>query len=309
MITVKSWLAAAAVFALSFAPTLIRAETPVAVAAQDQVDTPSPPMWVIRDADSTVYLLGTIHAMRDDADWFTPTIRQRLEASDSLWLEVADMDDTARLVSITLPLVKGPANGLTQGLTAAEIADLDRYLASFGYRRDQMMGMRPWAVALILIEKQFEAQGVKMANGIDMTLLRHARASDKSVEGFETIEEQLGYLIPDDPRAEADMLRATLKELDAGPELLDSLVTAWLHGDIATLERYLIRDMKRDDPKGYKRMLVQRNRNWVPKIETILAGEGTVFIAVGGGHLLGPDSVIALLRRKGIKTTRIETTP
>jgi uncharacterized protein len=304
MITVKRFLAAAAVLLFSLAPLPLRAETPLSASAP-----PRPLMWVIRDADSTLYLFGTIHAMRPDAAWFTPAVQQRLDDSGELWLEIADMDDTARMLSVTLPFVIDKERRMTDGLSAEDIAALDRHLAPYGMNHAQLMGMRKWAVGLMLVQKQFESIGLTSENGIDMTLLRRARETGKPVKGFETPEEQLALLAPDDPAEEADGLRATLKELDAGPDMIEGLIDAWLAGDQDTLERHLVTEMKQDDPKGYDRFLAARNRNWVPKIEQILAGRGTVFIAVGGAHLTGPDSVIALLREKGVRAEPVDTAP
>ncbi|MBW8881304.1 MAG: TraB/GumN family protein, partial [Asticcacaulis sp.] len=160
---------------------------------------------------------------------------------------------------------------------------------------------------LVLIQRQMAAMGLESDNGIDVTLLRRAKAAGKPVAGFETMEQQMEMLQPRDDAEDIEALRLTLKEMDETPGMIDDLIAAWLDGDEDVLAHYLVDKVQAEDPKGYERIMVERNRRWVPQIETLLKGKGTVFIAVGTGHLVGPDSVIALLRQDGVKVQAVKT--
>ncbi|ESQ93020.1 hypothetical protein ABAC460_01845 [Asticcacaulis sp. AC460] len=282
------------------------AETKIPAAQAAQI-SPRPPMWVIRDKDSTVYLFGTIHAMRDGVEWMTPAVRESFDASADLWLEIADMDDTAKLQGVAMKYMLDPAGQLTAGLTPEEVADLDRRLQACGVSAQQLMMLRKFAVGLFLVQCQFKAMGLDQQQGIDMTLLKRARGAGKPVHGLETMEEQMEALTPDTPEDDLKALRLTLKELDRTPEIIDPMITAWLAGDLKGLEAPLVSEIAMEDREGYERLIVGRNRNWVPRIKTILDGKGTVFIAVGAGHLVGEDSVIVMLRHEGIKVEAVKT--
>ena len=93
-------------------------------------------------------------------------------------------------------------------------------------------------------------------------------------------------------------LNQTLKELELADELAEGLVKFWKAGDAARLHDLLSRSFK-NYPDLYDRLLIQRNKKWVKEIEGTIRGNKTVFFVVGAGHLVGPESVIDLLEKKG----------
>ena len=266
-----------------------------------------PLMWVIRDHDSTVYLFGSIHVMCDGINWMTPGIAKRFDSADTLWLEVDDIDDKSHMAEVARRYMYNPQGHMTDGLSADEVHDLDQRLGQYDLNSQGLQGLHKWAVGLVLMQHQLAGMGLDSDNGIDATLLRRARVKDKPVHGFETIEQQMQLMSPRDDAEDLDSLRVTLKEFDETPGMVDELIAGWLSGDEATLDKYLIDKTRDEDPDGYQKYIVTRNVTWVPKIEHILAGKGVVFIAVGTAHLVGPDSVIALLKKDGIKATPVKT--
>lgn len=308
MFLLKRVLAIAVGIMLCCVPVLGRAETVTvpAVAAPAAV-APHPLMWVIRDDDSTIYLFGSVHAMRDGIAWFTPQIEKRFNSAGSLWLEIADIDDKPRMMAVARKYMVNPNGHMTDGLSADEVRDLDQRLAKYGMSSQMLQGLHKWAVGLLLVQQQLAGMGLESANGIDVTLLAKARAADMSVQGLETMEEQMSMLSPANAAEDTEALRMTLKEMDENPATLDDLIDGWVNGDAAKLEHYFVDKMKAEDPDGYQRLIVARNRNWVPRIEHMLDGKGTVFIAVGTAHLIGPDGVITLLGQDGVKAERVPT--
>ncbi len=282
-------------------PQSVRAaDTPVAAAAPVK-----PLMWVIRGADSTIYLFGTIHVMTDDVKWLTPDLRQKFESADDLWLEIPDLDNTVALMQAAQKYTVNPANDMTRGLTADEVKRIDELTAPYGLSAERMQGMKKWAVGLFITTQRIAALGYNPRIGVDVTLLDGARYLDKSVHGFETVDTQMQALLPANDAEDIASLREALKDADTMPKELPPLLGAWAHGDEAAMTRDLVVKMKQEDPTGYQRMLVARNAAWEPQIETILKGKGTVFIAVGTAHLIGPDSVIAMLKAHGITAEKV----
>jgi len=264
-----------------------------------------PLMWVIKDADSTIYLFGSIHVMRDDIYWLTPELRQKFESADSLWLEIPNLDDSMAMIQTVQKYSANPANNMTEGLSDAEVERINQLAAPYGGSAKQLMGVRKWAVGLFLTTQKIASLGYNPRTGVDVTLLNGARYFGKDVQGLETMDEQMQALVPANDAEDIKALRETLSYIDGLPADLPPLVKAWVEGDEAALTRLLDSKMKAKDPAGYQRVVINRNAAWEPKIEAILAGKGTTFIAVGTAHLVGPDSVIAMLKARGIVAQKI----
>ena len=94
------------------------------------------------------------------------------------------------------------------------------------------------------------------------------------------------------------LLAETLKEIATETATVGKLVDAWNAGDVPTVERIVLAELK-SDPMLYQRLLVERNKNWMPKIEALFARTGRALVVVGAAHLVGPDGVVAMLKAKG----------
>ncbi|MBW8882379.1 MAG: TraB/GumN family protein [Asticcacaulis sp.] len=270
-----------------------------------RAETAHPAMWVVRDADSTVYLFGTIHVMKDDVKWLSPELRQRFESAGDLWLEVPDLDNTTAIMQVAQKYSLNPANDMTKGLSDAEIKKIDDLAAPYGLSAQKLQGVKKWAVGLFLTSQKISALGYNPRTGVDLTLLYGARYLDKRVHGFETMDQQMQTLAPANDADDIAALREALKDAETLDKDLPPLLKAWEDGDEATMTRELVGRMKAEDPGGYQRLIVARNAAWEPQVEQILKGKGTVFIAVGAGHLFGPDSLIAMLKAHGITAQRL----
>ncbi len=293
----KTGLLAAVLFVSAFAPMAAPAKAPdVAV---------KPAMWVIRDADSTIYLLGSIHVMKPDTVWLTPAIQSRFDSAEDVWFEIPDLDDKAAAAPMAQKYMFDPIGDMSAGLTPEEVAGVDALLKPMGLNTAALKAMRKWAVGLIITLQQINSLGYTTETGVDVTLMKQARAKTKTVHGFETMESQMQALVPDNEADELTALRTTLKDIDTMPQDIGDLFAAWERGDAEALNHLMIDKMLAEDPKSYQRLIVQRNAAWAPQIEDILAGKGTVFITVGAGHLVGPDSVIAMLKTHGIAAERV----
>ena len=279
-----------------------RSETPKAVIPAEQAlaTSPRPLMWEITDKDSTVYLFGSIHVLKEGVNWMTPDVRAKFESADDLWLEVPDIDNATAVMQAAQKYMANPANDMAAGLTPEEVAHLNAILTPFNLSSEKLKGLKKWAVGLLLASQQMQALGYNSKLGVDVTFLDGARYLGKRVHGFETLDQQMNFLIPANDAEDIESLREAIKDYDHGEADLKSLTSAWLAGDEEGLAKFLVEKMKNDEPDGYQRLIVQRNTRWEPQIEEILKGKGTVFIAVGAAHLVGPDSVIAQLKSHGI---------
>lgn len=277
----------------SFAPVNARAETP------------TPLMWVVKDSDSTIYLFGSIHLMKPGTEWQTPKVKDAFAKSDTLWLELTDMDDQAKMISLVQRYGVDPTRKVTDGLMPEEIAKLESILTSKGMTLQQVMPMRKWMLSLVLLQLESARLGYDPLTGVDLTLLKLARERQIPISGFETAEDQMKMLAAGSEEEDLKGLRQMLSEVGQADNTLDRLFNAWKRGDEAGLNAEINKFDAENDPALYQRLLVDRNAKWVPQIEQILAGKGTVFVAVGGGHLVGKDSVIAMLKARGIIAEKV----
>jgi uncharacterized protein len=278
---------------------VVSAPLTLAISAQAE-----PAMWVIRDKDSTIYLVGTIHLLRPGAEWDATKVRKTVTESSELWLEVSNIDDQAS----TLPLVNqygmDPKKTLSSRLNPAQKEKLDTVAASLGIPPASLEPMRPWMAALTFSILPWMKAGYDPNAGVDHVLRAQAEKEGDKIYGFETAEEQIRFLA-DLPEAEQiAFLEQTLDEVEKGVAQVEKLAKAWMDGDNETIGSLLVTELKQEAPALYQKLVVQRNIAWSKKIAGILKGSGVQQIAVGAAHLVGPDSVQVQLAKLGIKAER-----
>lgn len=275
-----------------------------------------PPMWVVRDADSTLYLFGTVHLLDPAIQWRTSRVLNALEEARQLWVEVDIAPGSEVALSMAmLKKAESPGAPLSSRLTGAERAQLQKLLARTP--DGQALGAviertKPWFAIVMLSVTPLIAAGHDPEAGADKVLSRLAREQGDEIRAFETAEQQLDWLASG---TEEEQL-AALKKLLALPEAqfvesmasMDDGVRAWMRGDIAPLEAYIENWRKGGDDAmagmSYDTMIVRRNENWADQLEQLLKGSGVAFVAVGSGHLIGRDSMLARLAARGIEVRR-----
>ena len=176
--------------------------------------------------------------------------------------------------------------------------------AGLGLPVAQLEPMRPWLAALTLSLVPIVKAGYDPKLGVDTLLATAARAQGKPVKGLETMEQQLRFFADLPPEVELAMLREAVDDVERGPKTLDALSAAWAAGDGTAFERLFV-DELRDSPELYEVLIDERNEAWAEAIADRMRGSGVSFIAVGAGHLTGPDSVQAKLAERGIKAERL----
>lgn len=265
-----------------------------------------PALWMVKDADTTIYLFGTVHLLPNDTDWRWPALEKALADSGSLTIELTD-DDPARMQTLVLQYGLDPAHPLSDKLSAAENATLTRAAQTAGVPggASTLRMMRPWLAGLTLTVAPLLKAGLDPAHGVDKLLKAQMQAAGKPVNGLETSEQQIRFLADLPADVELEFLRSTLRDADKGSGELTTLIDAWKRGDVATIARIEDEDLARHAPALYQRLLVQRNRSWAAKIAAMLQRPGTVFIAVGAAHLAGPDSVQSQLESRGTPVERL----
>lgn len=259
-----------------------------------------PLLWHITDANSTVYLFGSIHALRPGDYPLGPHIEAAYKAADVLVLEI-DMSQVDQTTLRDLTLQKGllPEGGSIQDLLSpAAYAQTEQHIANLGYDVATLNRFEPWLLSLTLLALETQKAGFDPAQGVDQTFSARAVADGKTIIGLETAEYQLSLFDQMSAAVQEKFLLETLAEAANYNAQLDTLVAAWKRGDAKALQ-HLSLDSLRDYPAVYDAIVVQRNRNWVPKIEALLNDDRNYLVIVGALHLLGKDGVVQALEDSG----------
>ena len=266
----------------------------------------APAMWVIRDADTEITLFGTVHALPKGEDWFSPAIKSRLDAADTLVLEAVLPTDKLALGTLVseIGLREGqkPLTARVSPEMAPKIAPL---AAKAGLPLIALNRMDSWLAALSLGEATLYSLGIASDNGVEPALENRARAAGKAVVGLETAEQQLRYF---DNLPEPDqiaMLEATLADLGTARVETDKLIALWRAGDIEAIARDFAKEAKAS-PLLMKVLLTDRNARWADWIASVMKRPGKVFIAVGAGHFGGEQGLVAELAKRGLTAERLE---
>ncbi|MDP3736014.1 MAG: TraB/GumN family protein [Hyphomonadaceae bacterium] len=297
--------------AVAFAALAIAACSP---AAEEKPDTGGLPMWVIEDADSTIYLTGTVHMLPPDVDWRSKKLDKALDDASELWLELpmptsqeAMMKEYGPLMMRKMFSFNRPLSSL---LTEEEKLKLAEAIERAKLPPESAAGlemMKPWAVSMMIGMGPLISSGYDAEEGIDINLARLAEEQDDDIKGFETFEQQMDMLAGGSEEEQLEGLRAVL---NAPPESADDMqkqseaaYEGWARGDVKAVEDLVtaMRSGAGADGMSMEVMLDNRNENWAGQIEERLKGEGVSFVAVGAAHLVGSKSVQERLKLRGIE--------
>lgn len=299
----------AALLALAAAPALAdpqRLPTPVPPTLEVVEAGPrlSPALWLVRDADTTIYLFGTVHMLKPGLNWLNGPVKDALDRSDVLVTEV--VDDEASDAAIKQAMIKSallPKGQTLRGLMSPEQrAAYEDLLKREGLPLDSFDTYHPWQPGLVLSMLPLMKLGMIPLAGAEEKLV--AAAPGKPRLGLETAAFQIGLFANLSQEAQLHYLSNVVRDYDKTAALTEQLVEAWGKGDVETIGSVMNANM--DLPELDNAILRDRNKAWAKWIEARLAEPGTVFIAVGAGHLAGPDSVQRQLSADGIRNERVQ---
>jgi uncharacterized protein len=289
--------------ALSPANTSVAKEPAAATATTQKV---KPALWAVKDDDTTIYLLGTVHVLKPGLSWFDGAVRQAFDKSDELMLELVLPEDQAEVAKITIPMAMDTSGKtLPQKLDPEALKAYQAALTSLGVPANAFDALEPWFAGVTLSVLPLTKLGYDPEQGVEKQLTTAAKAASKPVSGFETLEEQLGFFDKLPEAQQVAFLNSTVKDIDKLGPTLDKLVVLWGKGDPKNLAT-LMNESMAATPELTKTLLWDRNARWADQIKTRMDKPGTVFVAVGAGHLAGEHSVQDYLAARGLKAKRVQ---
>jgi uncharacterized protein YbaP (TraB family) len=289
-----------------FAPVaaLLALGSTMAEASARQIARPA--LWSVSDADTTVYLFGTIHLLPDHYQWRTAKLDQAVGGSQQLVVEtIVDDKNPQKLVQALASLAFSPGlPPLASRVSPDKRAALMAAVKKSGFPPQAFDRMETWAAAFILLGNQFKDLGLKSGEGVEFELRSQFAGQNKPIGELESNLEQLGFFDKLPENAQRQLLEGSIDNTNTSVEF-NQMLSAWSHGDVKAIARAFNHDLS-GSPELQQALLKRRNANWSKWIEQRMAEPGSVMVAVGAGHLAGPGSVIDLLKRDGYRVRRLQ---
>ena len=296
MLKMKKWLAGL-IGAAMLPATACAADAPPINA--------SPAMWVVKDADTTIYMFGTFHMLDGKRDWFNDEVKTAFDASSELVLETLLPDNPAEMQPLIMKYAIDP-NGktLSQKLSPSVKAKLDKELSAIGLPPQALEPLEPWFISMTLAQVGAQKLGLKPEFGPETVLRTAAKERGKSVGQLETVEFQIATMdgIPESEQVLG--VSQTIEKMDEIGKSFQPMIDAWSSGNSEKLAKIMNEGVDKM-PSFRKALFVDRNAKWADWVGQRLQKPGVVFMAVGAGHLAGPDSVQDFLAKKGIKAAKV----
>ena len=283
------------------------AATVVGTAPAAPPKTASPAMWRVADADTTIYLFGTIHLLPKGTKWRSASFDQAAARADTLVVEtVIDEKDPAAALGELFKLAISPGlPPLSQRVKPEKRAALASAIAKSGLPAVALDRMETWAAAFLLLGVQFKDLGLDPGSGVETELKKQFATSKKPIDQLETNAQQFGLFDSLSEKAQRDFLDGVLTDSGKMKTEFGGMLASWSRGDVAGIAKSFNDDLD-DEPELTNALLTRRNANWAGWVRNRLAKPGTVMVAVGAGHLAGDKSVVAMLKKQGVRVSRVQ---
>ena len=283
-------------------PATIPSET--AAPAASAPPPAKPALWKVADEDTTIYLFGTVHILPAGLDWFTGEVADAFARSGELVTEIAGNDPVEMQALVMDKAVLGDDETLRALLPEADRAAYEKALAQLGVPPEAFDRFELWYAAIGISTLPLMQEGFKGENGVEDILQARAAARNVPQTALETAKYQLELF----DSLPLDVQRRYLVEIVGQlPRIrsdLKAMVEAWRTGDAEELARLM--NAEETDPVLVERLLVSRNKTWAKWVSERLDRPGTVFMAVGAGHLAGVGSLQEQLAADGIASERVQ---
>ena len=281
------------------------AQAPAEASAPAPLPDADPAIWAVKDADTTIYLFGTAHALDGKTAWFNDEVKSAYDASNEVYFEIIPPEPAAAQAAVMEFAVDKSGKTLTSKLPPETAAKLAAELAAVGAPPNAFDHFDPWFAGMSLAVLGMQKMGIKQEHGAEAVLMAAAKEDGKTIGEIENFRWQIELFDSMPEELQLALLESSLEDMAEIDEVMGKLVASWSTGDIEAMAA-LLNESMRDHPKLAKLLLTDRNARWAEWIDERLDKPGTVFMAVGAGHLGGADSVQAMLEKKGIEAEKVE---
>jgi uncharacterized protein YbaP (TraB family) len=277
-----------------------------AAARSEQSKDPKHFIWSVEGRKSTVYILGSIHILKKDSYPLPAAVEDIFSCCNKIVFET-DLDGMKRpeIQNMMLKLGMYPAGQtLPANISRDTYALLMEKLRESGIPVERFEQFKPWFISINLASMELERMGFDPALGIDRHFFEKAKQERKKMLYLETNEFQINLFGRLSRQKQEILLRQTLQELNIIEAEFKEMITAWRNGDSGLFHSIISKSFN-ESPYLYNKLIIRRNREWIPEILKLMNRQGDALIIVGAGHLVGKDSVIDLLKKKGYNVNQL----
>jgi uncharacterized protein YbaP (TraB family) len=262
-------------------------------------------LWSLQGKTNKIYLLGSVHLLKE-SEKLPAAVDAAYADAEKLVMEI-DMDDLdpAQMQQDVMDLAALPEGQTLQQQLGPQI--YERFATqsrALGIEPTMLNNFRPWFAAITLVQLQLMKMGFDPESGVEKRLTARAAVDHKPIQGLETAREQLEIMARLPEKQQREFLLYSVEDAERMASEVDKLVAAWRRGDPTEMAK-LLQEGFDEYPDLYRPLTVDRNRKWIPQIEQLLEGRDDYLVVVGALHLVGTDSVIDLLERKGHKVKQL----
>ena len=258
-------------------------------------------LWKVQSRSATVYLLGSIHFLREDVYPLRKTIENAYDASNMLVVE-ANINELGKLdlKMLTERAFYKSDDHLEKHVSPETYRLVKKETGTLGIPVELIRMQKPWFLALSLQAMELTRLGYDPQYGVDYYFLKKAQGKKRILE-LESLDEQLGLLSGFSDNEQEQLLLYTLKTLNSMGGQVEALVRAWISGDSLAMESILADAVIRDASIApiFGKLFDERNLRMTSKIDGYLNSNGSYFVIVGAGHLVGKRGIIELIKSKG----------
>jgi hypothetical protein len=266
-------------------------------------------LWEVESPQNSVYLLGSIHTLRETDYPLPQTMLDAFDDAERLVFEInlAEAETVATQQTILqAALPDSPEESLTEALTPDAYQTAERAIADLGFPIAAFNSFEPWFFSITLTSLRLVQLGFEPSYGVDFFLFNEAQTAAKPIAALETIEAQMSIFDDLPLSIQSELVEQTVLELDLLESSFNTLIDAWKSGDVATFEQLSLESFT-DYPEVYDVLLTQRNQNWLPTVEALVNQPDDYLIVVGAAHLVGDDSLVRLLSDQGYTVRQLAT--
>jgi uncharacterized protein YbaP (TraB family) len=266
-------------------------------------------LWKVSDADNSLYLIGSFHALKPGDYPVAASVDAAFADAEAVAFEVAPEELTSPdLPRLFLHAAKFANGGsLERALDRRTWLRLQTYAEKRGMNVAALQAFEPWFVALTINMGEMGRMGYDPKQGLDQQFIARAAAAGKRTLGLEAVATQIAVLDSMGSEEQRQSLLEALDDAETYKQRMDELHAMWRRGDDAALSQLLTVEFREKYPALYRRVNIERNQAWLPKLRAMLdaGGADDTLVVVGTMHLLGPDGLVSQLRAKGYRVERL----
>jgi len=264
-------------------------------------------VWKVKGPKATVYLAGSCHVLRQSDYPLPAAFEQAYARVRRVVFEapLGEMEKPEYVQKLMMVAIYMDGTTLKDHLSPAVYARAEQFCSKRGYPFVQYQMFRPWMLSMTLTLNELQRIGVGAEHGVDQYFYLRAVNDGKSVDALETVDEQIGFMSKLDGGMGNDQVNETIDDLSLLENRITDILQAWRKGDDGGIEAFSLQELKKY-PHLYSTLILDRNKKWLKKIETLIRGGSDTLVIVGVAHLAGKDSVVDLLRQRGYKILKLQ---